>query len=378
MGKRGRTARLLASLFLFFAMSYAGPKAAAAFRNVHGGMEAPGFRLKDASGNEVSLDSFKNDKAVILVFWAAWSERSVAELSDVQKIMAGLSAKGLKAVAINVEHEHMTDEDLKAVQAKIAALNLSFPVLLDAGLDTYRTYGVVAVPSTAVLGEGAVVRSAFNGYPSSAFLEMKEQAEVLLGLRKPEEAVAATAKADLSHKPTHQALLSYNLGRRLYETGMGDMAEPKLKAAAAADPAWAAPRVFLGDILMAKARKDPAKAREALKEFEAAVAAEKENVVARTGLARAHWKAGSAADAGREVDEALRISASYTPALLLKAAILAKGGKIPEAEKAMQEAIALNPRDAGAHALAGLAYEGAGELAKAAAMYRKAWQLNGE
>ena len=376
MPKRGRTARLLASLFLFAAMSYAGPKAAAAFRNVQGGMEAPGFRLKDASGSEVSLDAYKKDKAVIVVFWAGWSERSVAELADIQKMMGELSGKGLKAVAVNVEHEHMTDEDMKAVKAKIAALNLSFPVVLDAGLDTYRSYGVVAVPSTAVLGEGAVVRSAFNGYPSSAYLEMKEQAEILLGLRKPEAAVVA--KADLSHKPVHQALLNYNLGRRLYDTGMGDMAEPKLKTAAAADPNWAAPRVLLGNIYMAKARKDPARAQDAKKEFEAAVAAEKENVVARTGLARVYWKLGSAAEAEKEVDEVLKRSASYTPALLLRAAILAKTGRLPEAEKAMRDAFALNPSDAGAHALAGQAYEGAGELAKAAQMYRKAWQLNGD
>ena len=199
---------------------------------------------------------------------------------------------------------------------------------------------------------------------------------MLLGLRKPEAAVVA--KADLSHKPTHQALLNYNLGRRLYETGMGDMAEPKLKTAAAADPNWAAPRVLLGDIYMAKARKDPAKAQEAKKEFEAAVAAEKENVVARTGLARVYWKLGAAAEAEKEVDEALKKSASYTPALLLKAAILAKTGRLPEAEKVMLDAIALSPGDAGAHALAGQAYEGAGELAKAARMYRKAWQLNGD
>lgn len=376
METRGRTARRVAALVLFVALSYAVPKAAAAFKNVQGGMEAPGFRLKDAAGGEVSLDAFKKDKAVILVFWAGWSERSVAELADIQKMMAEFSGKGLRAVAINVEHEHMTDDDVKAVKARIAALNLSFPVALDAGLDTYRNYGVVAVPSTAVLGEGAVVRIAFNGYPSSASLEVKEQVETLLGLRKPE--AAAAAKVDLSHKPTHQALLNYNLGRRLYNSGMGDMAEPKLKTAAAADPAWAAPRVLLGDLYMAKARKDPARARDAKTEFEAAVAAEKENVVARTGLARAHWKLGSAAEAEKEVDEALKKSASYTPAILLKAAILAKTGRLPEAEKLMADAIALNPGDAGAHALAGQAYEGAGELAKAAGMYRKAWQLGGD
>jgi len=375
METRGRAARAFASLVLFVALSHAGPKAAAAFRNVQGGMEAPGFRLKDASGSEVSLDAFKKDKAVILVFWAGWSERSVAELADIQKMMTELSAKGLRVVAVNVEHEHMTDEDARAVQAKAVALKLSFPVLLDPGLDTYRLYGVVAVPSTAVLGEGAVVRSAFNGYPSFALLEMREQVETLLGLRKPGAAVVAVP--DRSHKPVHQALLNYNLGRRLYDTGMGDMAEPKLKAAAAADPNWSAPRVLLGDIYLAKARKDPARAQEAKKEFEAAVAAEKENVVARTGLARACWKLGAAGEAEKEVDEALKTSASYTPALLLKAAILAKTGRLPEAEKTISEAIALNPGDAAAHALAGQAYEGAGELAKAAQMYRKAWQLYG-
>ncbi len=376
MQTRGRAARALASLALFVALSHAGPKAAAAFRNVQGGMEAPGFRLKDTAGGEVALDAFRADKAVIVVFWAGWSERSVAELADVQKMMAELSAKGLRAVAINVEHEHMTEADAKAVREKIAALKLSYPVLLDPGLDTYRSYGVVAVPSTAVLGEGAVVRSAFNGYPSFALLEMRGQVETLLGIRKPEAAVAAAV--DRSHKPVHQALLNYNLGRRLYATGMGDMAEPKLKAAAAADPAWAAPRVLLGDIALEKARRDPARAQEARKQFEAAVAAEKESVTARTGLARACWKLGAAAEAEKEVGEALKLAASYTPALLLKAAILAKAGRLPEAEKTMQEAIAQNPGDAAAHALAGQAYEGAGELAKAARMYRKAWQLGGE
>ena len=293
MFDRGKAARLAASALMFVAGLYAAPKAAAAFKNVQGGMEAPAFRLKDPAGAEVSLDSYRNEKAVVVVFWAAWSDRSVGELKDVQKLVSEFGAKGLKAVAVNVEHEHMTDEDLKAVKAKIAELGLSFPVLLDAGLETFRSYGVVAVPSTVVLGEGGVVRSAFNGYPTFAFRDLKEQVESLLGLRKEEAAVPA--KADLAYKPNRQALLNYNLGRRLDAQGMGDLAEPKLKTAAAADPKWAAPRVLLGDIALRKSKKDPKKAEEAKKEFEAAVSAEKENVVARTGLARVYWKLGSAA-----------------------------------------------------------------------------------
>jgi len=377
MGRGGNAGRLLASLLLLIAGLYGAPKAAAAFKNIQGGMEAPGFTLRDLSGGEVSLDSFKKEKAVLLVFWATWSERSLRELADIEKMLAEYGTKGMKALAVNVDHEHMTDEDRRAVRSKAEELKLSFPVVLDEGLSTFRGYGVVAVPSTAVLSEGAVIRNAFNGYPTVALRDMKDQVEILLGVKKEEEA-AATAKTETGHKPAHLALLNYNLGKRLYASRMIEMAEPKVRKAAEADPEWAAPRMLLGEILLARAGKDPKKLEAAVREFEAASAAEPGNVVARTGLARVYWKTGAAEKAGREVGEALKISSSYTPALLLKAEILAREGKLPEAEKLMTEAFALNPGDAGAYAHAGQAYEGAGELAKAARMYRKAWEVGGE
>lgn len=376
MVRRAKAWRFLAALFVFGGVFHAAPKAAAAFKNVHTGTEAPVFRLSDLSGNEVSLDSFKGDNAVIVVFWATWSARSLEELGDLQKLFASYGPKGLKVVAVNVEHEHSTGDDLRGIKEKTASLNLAYPVLVDKGLDTFRNYGVVAVPSTGVLGAGHVLRHAFNGYPSSAFLEMKSQVEELLGMKPKETAVAA--KADTSHKPTRPALLNYNLGRRLYAYGMGDKAEPKLRAAAAADPKWAAPNVLLGEVLLSRSKKDPGKVVEAKKAFEAAVAAEEGNVVARTGLARVYWASGQAADAEREADAALKLNATYPPALLLKASILARKGDVPGAENLVREAIELNPRDPATHALAGRAYEEAKDLVKAAAMYRKAWELNGE
>ncbi len=376
MRTRGRAGKILASLLLFVVGLYSAPKAAAAFKNVQVGAEAPDFRLKDVSGNEISLDACRKEKAVLLVFFATWSSRSLDELKDIQKMVPELEPKGLKVIAVDVDHEHMTDEDFNAVRGKVAEMKLSFPVVFDAGLETYRGYGVVAVPSTAVLGEGGVIRYAVNGYPSFVHAEMKEQVEVLLGLRKPETAVAA--KADAAYKPNRKALLNYNLGRRLYASGMSDKAEQKLATAIAADPNWAAPHVLLGDIHLARAKKDPGKAAEAKKEFDAAVAAEKENVVARTGLARVYWKMGAAAEAEKEVGEAIRRNSSYPPALMLKAAILAKKGNLPEAESLIRSALDLSPRDPETHALAGRAYEAAGELGKAAGMYRKAWLLGGD
>ena len=369
--------RKIAAVLVVFALGlYVSPKAAAAFKNVQTGAEAPSFKLADLSGNEVSLETFKGDNAVILVFWATWSERSLDELRDVQKLVAEYGPKGLKAVAVNVEHEHTTEDDLRAIRQKAASLNLTYPVLIDKGLETFRNYGVVAVPSTGTLGGGNILRDAFNGYPTFVFLELKSQVEALLGMRPKDTAVAA--KADASHKPTRPALLNYNLGRRLYALGMADKAEPKLRAAAAADPAWAAPNVLLGEVLLSRSRKDPGKIAEAKKAFESAVASEEGNVVARTGLARVYWLSGQAADAEREIDAALKRNGTYTPALLHKAGILARKGDVPGAEKMIREAIELNARDPQTYALAGRAYEEGKDLAKAAAMYRKAWELNGE
>jgi peroxiredoxin/Flp pilus assembly protein TadD len=376
MRKNFRAAGWLTAAVLCAVSLTAAPRAAAAFRNVGEGAEAPAFHLKGIDGGEVSLDAYKKDKAVVIVFFATWSERSLLELADLEKIAKEYGAKGLKVIALNVEHEAASGDDMKLVKEKVAALGLSFPVLFDAGLETYRSYGVVAVPSTAVLGEGAVIRSTFNGYPSSALGELKEQVELQLGLRKPDVAVAA--KADTAYKPVRQALLNYNLGRRLLLSGMPDKAEGKLVAAAAADPKWAAPRVLLGGIFLARGKKDKGKLEDAKREFEAAVAAEPENIVARTGLARVYWRLGSSADAEREADLALGRNAAYPPAMLLKAAILGSKGNLPAAEKWISDAIALNPNDPEAHALAGGAYEAAGDLAKAVSMYRKAWQLGGE
>lgn len=375
MEQRGNAGRRLASLLMLVCGLHAVPKAAAAFKNIQAGMEAPGFTLREMGGNEVSLEAYKKEKAVLLVFWATWSDRSLQELQDIRKMLAEYGPKGLTAVAVNVDREHMTEEDRKAVRAKVADLGLTFPVALDEGLSTFRGYGVVAVPSTAVLSEGGVIRNAFNGYPTFAFRDMKDHVEILLGLKKEE---ASAAKLETGHKPARLALLNYNLGKRLYASKMIEMAEPKVRKAAEADPAWAAPRLLLGEILLAKAGKDPKKIEAAVREFEGAVGAEKENVVARAGLARVYWITGAAAKAEREADEALKIGSSYTPALLLKAEILAKKGNLPEAEKLMREAIELNPRNAGSFARAAVAYEAAGELSKAAGMYRKAWEIGGE
>ncbi|HEY5996128.1 MAG TPA: TlpA disulfide reductase family protein, partial [Candidatus Deferrimicrobiaceae bacterium] len=201
----------------FALLLFTPPPSAAAFKNVTEGSEAPGFKLKGIDGTEISLDGYKKEKVVVLVFFATWSERAMAQLADLEKLSKELGPKGLKVVALNVEHEHGSEDDMKRIREKTAALGVTYPVLFDAGLEIYRGYGVVAVPSTAILGEGGIVRATLNGYPSFAAGEIRDRVEVMLGIKAPE--AAAVAKAETGHKPVHAALLNFNLGRRLFLSG---------------------------------------------------------------------------------------------------------------------------------------------------------------
>jgi Tfp pilus assembly protein PilF/peroxiredoxin len=366
--------RFVAAALVAVVLLGGAPHAAAAFRNVSEGAEAPAFVLKDLGGNAVSLDAVKKEKAVLVVFWATWSARSLEELADLAKLQAELGPKGLKVLAVNVEHEHAAQDEVEGMRRRAEEGKWSFPVLLDPGLETYRSFGVVAVPSTGLFSEGAVLRKSLSGYPSFALGEIREEAEVLLGLRKREEGKGEQA-AKPAYQPVRAAFLQYNLGRRLLETGGADKALPKVKAAVVADPKWVPPRLLLGDLYLLQGKKDPSKVEEAKKEFQAALQAEPENAVARTGLARVYFRLGAFPDAERETAEAIRRNPAYPPALLLDAALLAKRGKAAEAAKRVDEALALNPRDPEGYALAGRAFEAGGDIAKAAAMYRKAYGL---
>jgi len=116
------------------------------------------------------------------------------------------------------------------------------------------------------------------------------------------EAVAA-AKPDTGYKPARQALLNYNLGRRLYAFGMPDKAEPKLKAPQRPTRSGRRRTSSWGRLprTVEEGQEQGGGGEEGVR---CGDRVEGENVVARTGLARVYWVTGDIAGAEREADEA--------------------------------------------------------------------------
>ena len=228
-------------LIVFMTISVSG--AAAAFKNIKVGDQALPVKLEDLEGHEHSLAKYRESKAILLFFWATWSQRSLTELADLKKFNAEYGEKGLQILAVNVENQAMDEEDLKQIRKVLEENEIDFPVLIDKGLTTYNEWGVIAAPTTAIVGSDGVVTFDLSSYPSSAYLDMEQGIQKALGLYVEEE---AEASVEPSYVPNRTALLHVGMGKRHAEKGFMTKALPELEKAAVADSGWAEPHLYMG------------------------------------------------------------------------------------------------------------------------------------
>jgi tetratricopeptide (TPR) repeat protein len=235
--------RSLIALILVGLMTFSVSGAAAAFKNIKVGDQALPVQLEDLEGQEHSLAEYRDAKAILLFFWATWSQRSHAELADLAKFHAQYGDKGLQILAVNVENQKIDDEDLSEIRAVLEENEISYPVLIDEGLKTYNEWGVIATPTTAIVSGDGVVTFDLSSYPTSGYLDMEKAIQKALGLYVEEE---KAAEVEPSYVPKREAMLHLGLGRRHAEKGFMTKALPELEKAAVADSGWAEPQIYLG------------------------------------------------------------------------------------------------------------------------------------
>jgi tetratricopeptide (TPR) repeat protein len=352
-------------------MMFAIPNAVAAFKYLKTGMEVPDFTLKTLAGEDVSISSYRGSPATIVIFWATWSPRSRPALEDAQKLYSEYGDKGLKVIAVNVNRMSISHQDRQEMRAMKDELGLSMPVAVDDGLATYSAFGVVATPSTAILDPDGKIIFEVASYLKNTGADVREQVEVLLGLREP--ATEAVAVAEEVYKPARKALLYYNLGRNLLRLGNHDKAADKLQDSVEADGKFTSPRILLGHLLLSdKSEESLARAEEL---FRVAVEVEPENVSALCGLGEALLEQGRTDEAGAFFGKAMELDPAYTPAVANMALVLARQGKPEESRQGFESALELNPLDSGTYYRRAESLEALDNLSGAAADYRRAIEI---
>lgn len=134
---------------------------------------APAFSLKTPTGETVTLESLKG-KVVLVDFWATWCKPCIAAMPGLQKLHEKLGSKNVAVLGIAIDEEGTAKVDpfLKRSKTKY-----TYPMLIDASGETWKAWGVKAIPFLALVKDGQIIKQ-WSGAPEAAEIEKAVKAAV--------------------------------------------------------------------------------------------------------------------------------------------------------------------------------------------------------
>jgi thioredoxin-like negative regulator of GroEL len=206
------------------------------------GARAPLPPARDLRGVQRSVGDFAGPRGLVLLFWADWSERSLQQLQRLDKTAADMKARGVGLVAVNVERHAAGERDIAGVRDRIGRMGVGVPVLIDDGLEVFNAYGVVAVPSTALVDGGGKLTYFTYGYSHGQSEDLFDALDRLAGI----EPRRATARP----KAAPAAIRRLQFGRMQLSQGRVEPARRSFEAAVEADATFADPLVELAALAL--------------------------------------------------------------------------------------------------------------------------------
>ncbi len=226
---------------------------ASALRELQEGMEIPPFSISDASGKISAYKELAGKKGTLLIFWQTTTKNSARALETLQQKYPDWQQKGLQVLAISVEKQNISDEDVKTIKAVVDRLKLSFPLFIDRGLNVFDKFGVIALPTMVLVDDKMVIQKEMSGFPLAGSQVFLEEVGYFLGEKR---AVAAKE----TYRPPKQATLAFQLGFRFESKRNPEKALELYEKALSIDPAYASPYVRMTDIYIRSGQFPAAKA----------------------------------------------------------------------------------------------------------------------
>ena len=131
------------------------------------GRTAPGFKLPDLSGREVSLEQYRG-KIVILDFWATWCGPCRMTMPVLENLQKEYSSD-LALLAINLA------EPPDLVRSYVRAQNISSTVLLDEDGTVGEAYRSDSIPMQVLIDQKGIIRHVSVGYSSRLANQLRSE-----------------------------------------------------------------------------------------------------------------------------------------------------------------------------------------------------------
>ncbi|MCG8404850.1 MAG: redoxin domain-containing protein [Phycisphaerales bacterium] len=137
------------------------------------GKRAPNFKLPSVDGSTVSLEDYKDRKAILLVFWATWCGPCKEEMPTLRKLHDEFAKKGLAVIGVS------TDKSMPIVKWFFKQQPRPYTILHDTKGDVRDLYFVQGIPQTFLIDRSGTVVRAWYGWSGEA-----EEADIRSELAK--------------------------------------------------------------------------------------------------------------------------------------------------------------------------------------------------
>ena len=244
------------------------PVQAQAFKRAKEGQLAPTFTLSTTEKTKLSLKDFSG-KVVAVCFWK-FSDKSISELEALRGVLNKYKDKDLEVLAIYIPEsdEKVTSQEIENIKKLITDKALSYPILIDEGLKIFSKYGVITMPSLAVIDQGGKLVSIYSGFPKfGGEKQLTGKIENALGIKK-----KVVKKKAVKYQPKGRAGFHYKFGMNFFNLGFYDKAIEKIQNALKEDPDYPDAHVLLAKIYGLQGKKD-----QAVMEFLMAIAADEKS-----------------------------------------------------------------------------------------------------
>ncbi len=132
---------------------------------------APTFQGDLLSGGRAKLqDYLKENRSLLICFWASWCTPCMEELKMVKEKMQAETGLPLDVLTVNVD----TSDTASDVKPTLKMYKFDFPVVLDPKHEIFSKYHETkTLPFSVLLSAKGEMLSVFNGYSENMFTEIK-------------------------------------------------------------------------------------------------------------------------------------------------------------------------------------------------------------
>ncbi len=123
------------------------------------GKPIQGFTLDLLSGDQMSLDEFRQGQRALVFFWATWCPHCREALGELSARRDELEGMGIKVALVDI------GESPQVVGKYFERNDIDMDVFLDVDTVVGTDYGIVGVPTYYFVDEAGIVANILHGFP---------------------------------------------------------------------------------------------------------------------------------------------------------------------------------------------------------------------